>query len=201
MSEHMSEPGTPNITQIEGSSAGKRIGLMLVGAVVVLIAIAVYFYIGRTKPIASGEVSQVFLYPVHHEGTVPTTVGTVVTTKPDIEDTILVLTQVKLTNVGTHPLTLVELEGAFTAPDGEQRSDTVGQEDYRRVFLAYPKLADQKRAGMFTGMKIAPGETVEGEAIFHYPGTRDAWDKRKTFNVVATFDRNPPLTIVVPPTP
>jgi len=199
MSEH--EPGTPNITQLEESSAGKRIGLMLVGAVVVLIAIAVYFYIGRTKPIASGDVSQVFLYPVHHEGKLPVTVGTVVTTKPDVEDTILVLTQVKVTNIGKNPLTLVELEGAFTGPDGEERSDTVGEEDYRRVFLAYPDLAAQKRNPLMTGTKIAPGETVEGEAIFHYPGTRDAWDKRKSFSVVATFDRNPPLTIAVAPTP
>ena len=198
----MSEPGTPNITQIEGSGAGKRIGLMGIGALVVLVAIAVYFFIGRTKPIASGEVSQVYLYPVHHEGTVPTTVGTVVTTKPEVEDSTLVLAQVKITNVGKYPLTLVELEGWFNAPDGgEERSDTVGPEDFRRVFLAYPQLAGQKRTPLFTGARMAPGEAVEGEAIFHYPGTRDAWDKRKAFNVVATFDRNPPLTVVVQPTP
>ena len=198
----MSEPGTPNITQIEGSGAGKRILLMGIGALVVLVAIATYFYIGRTKPIASGEVSQVYLYPVHHEGTVPTTVGTVVTTKPDVEDSILVLAQVKITNVGKYTLTLVELEGSFTAPDGgDERSDTVGPEDYRRVFLAYPELSAQKRTPVLTGVRIAPGQSIEGEAIFHYPGTRDAWDKRKVFNVIATFDRNPPLTIAVPPTP
>jgi hypothetical protein len=109
----MTEYGTPNITQLEGSKAGKRIALMGLGAVIVALVIAAYFFVGRNKPIAAGEVGQLFLYPVHHEGTVPTTVGTSVTTKPETEDNILVLTQVKLTNIGKFPLTLVELEGSF----------------------------------------------------------------------------------------
>jgi hypothetical protein len=193
----MTDYGTPNITQLEESKAGNRIVLMLVGAVIVAIVIAAYFFIGRTKPLAAGEVSQVYLYPVHHEGTAPTTVGTTVTTKPEVEDNILVLAQVKLTNTSKNPLTLVELEGTFAGPDGEQASATVGQGDFQRVFQAYPNLADQKRTPLLRGTQIAPGETKEGEAIFHYPGTRDAWDKRKSFNVTATFNRNPPLTIPV----
>src|SRR6202035_386664 len=140
---NMTDYGTPNITQLEESKAGKRIVLMLVGAVIVALAIAVYFFIGQTKPLAAGEVRQVYLYPVHHEGTAPTTVGTTVTTKPEVEDNILVLAQVKLTNVSGTPLTLIELEGTFASPDGEQASATVGQEDFQRVFQAYPNLADQ----------------------------------------------------------
>lgn len=191
----MTEYGTPNITQLEESKAGRRIVQMLVGAVIVLLLIAAYFFIGRTKPIAAGDVDQVYLYPVHHEGTRPTTVGTMVTTTPEVEDNVLVLSQVKLMNVGKYPLRIVELEGTFAGPDGEQRSVTVGEEDFRRVFQAYPNLVDQKRTPLLRGTRLAPGESVEGEVIFHYPGTRDAWDKRKSFYVTTTFDRNPPLII------
>lgn len=191
----MSEYGTPNITQLEESKAGKRIVQMLVGAVIVLLLIAAYFFVGRTKPIAVGQVDQIYLYPVHHEGTRPTTIGTTVTTIPEVEDNVLVLAQVKLTNVGKYPLKVVELEGTFAGPDGEQRSATVGEEDFKRVFEAYSNLAAQKRTPLLRGTHLAPGESVEGEVIFHYPGTRDAWDKKKSFNVTATFDRNPPLII------
>ena len=192
----MTYNATPNITQIEGSTAGKRIVLMLIGAVVVLILIAAYFFFGRTEPIAAGEVSQTFVFPVHHEGTVPTTAGTTVTTQAEVEDDILVLAQLKLRNVGKVPLTLVEVEGSFTTPNGEQNSAITGDEDFKRVFLAFPALAAQKRDPLLRGSKIAPGQEVSGEVIFHYPGTRQQWDERKSFNVTATFDRNPPLTIV-----
>lgn len=192
----MTDYGTPNITQIEGSTAGKRIRLMLVGAVIVLLIIAAYFFAGRTHPIASGDVDRVFLYSAHHEGTAPASAGTTVATKPEVEDNILVLAQVKLRNISDVPLTLVELEGWFTTADGEQRSVMAGEDDFKRVFLAYPALGAQKREPLLRGGKIMPGQEVSGEAIFHFPGTRQQWDARKAFNVTATFDRNPPLTMV-----
>ena len=186
----------PNITQVDPpTSYGSLTARLLIAAVIVGVAIAAYFYLGKGKPVASGDVARISLYPIHSEtsggGPGPGMEG-----QAEGYDQLLVFAQVHIHNLSKDPITITELRGNVTLTDPvdpEQpiaTSRAASPKDFNRLFTAYPQLSPLRMDPILRGTSIAPGATAEGLLIFNYSMTKDAWDKRKHFAVVVSFRNN-----------
>ena len=104
----------PNIAQVDPpTNAGSLAARLVIAAVIVGVAIAAYFHFGKGKPVASGDVARVSLYPIHSEtsggGPGPGMEG-----QAEGYDQLLVFAQVHIHNLSKDPITITELRGNVT---------------------------------------------------------------------------------------
>jgi len=169
-----------------------RIGHVLklagIAAIIVLIGIAIYVYFGRIPPSAEGEMLDFAPYQAQVKADAPISV-----TLSQAKQPLLVLTRVKIRNVGKKPLSVFELAAILTIGDAEYRSLNVSDADFERVFQFFPNLTRQEPVPEHT--VIQPGQTVQGLLIFNYPMTMDQWNKRNSFRVTVSFDNEPDLVL------
>jgi hypothetical protein len=187
------ESAAPHLAQVdEPGGWGKLAARILVATVLISLGIAAYFYFGQRKPVASGDVARISLYPIHSviSGQGP---GAGMSGQDETYDQLLVFAQVQVHNLGPDPLTITELVGDITLPtearngEGEPTSRAASLYDFDRLFRAYPKLAPLRMDPLLRDTVIAPGQTVEGLLVFNYSMSKDAWEQRKGFSVAVSF--------------
>ncbi|MBW4043600.1 MAG: hypothetical protein HIU87_01230 [Acidobacteria bacterium] len=165
-----------------------RAVLIVLAAVVVMSAvIGGYVYINQKPPAAVGQIESVQVSPIHSQMRVGEGAQGV---QGGLEtyDQLFVFTKVKIHNQGKIPLFLSDMAGTLTMRNGEQqRSLNAGQQDFDKVFVAYPQLASFRAQPVPRDITISPGQTVEGLMLFHYPITPADWDARQGFVVNVSF--------------
>jgi hypothetical protein len=55
------------------------------------------------------------------------------------------------------------------------------------VFIAYPALAPKQTTPVLRDTTMTPGQTLDGQIIFHYPISGQQWDQRKDFKISVQF--------------
>jgi hypothetical protein len=181
-------PG-PNMAQVDPPHPFKSaLKTLVIAAIVVTIALALYVYLGQKPPVASGEVLASTVYPVHstinngaggNDGMAGTS---------ESYDQVIVLTKVRIRNQTDIPLFLEDVGSAIKLPDGsEQTNVAASNQDMDRVFQAYPSLGYLRADPIHRDITLTPGQAVEGLAIFNYPITKEQWDTLQTAKVVVQF--------------
>lgn len=157
-------------------------------AVVLIVAVAIFYLIVRKPPETAGEIVQVNYYPVHStisgggDGTDGMQGGN------ESYDQLLVLAVVRVRNQTDIPIFLQDIAATVTTADGAKHENIgAGASDFDRVFQAFPSLASLRSQPFDRTATIAPGQSAEGLAIFNFPLTRQQWDQRKSGNVVVSF--------------
>jgi hypothetical protein len=183
----LSGPG-PNLAQVDPPHPFKAaIKTVVIAAIVMIIAIGLYVYLGQRPPVAAGEVLTMNLYPVHtlinsgggSEG---------MQGSGEYYDQLLILAKVRVRNQTDIPLFLQDISSTIKLPDGsEQVNTTAGDRDMDRVFQAYPSLSYLRAAPIPRDMTLSPGQAAEGLAIFNYPITKEQWETLQTAKVVVQF--------------
>ncbi len=138
------------------------IALLVVAVIVGIIAVST-----RPKPGATGSIDDVG----------------VAATDPD---NVMVAVQFSMTNVTEKPFWVKSVSAKLQDADGREHSDTAASvADFERYFQAFPDLR-QHAAGepVKQDTKIMPGGKLQGSAIFSFPVSRDAFEKRKSLSVV-----------------
>jgi hypothetical protein len=189
----------PNLAQIDPPHPFKSaFKTLAIAAVAISVAIGLYVYLGQKPPVAAGEVLQVTLYPVHtrisngreDEGMSGST---------EFYDQLLILTRIRVTNQTNIPLFLSDARASVTLPDGsEQVNVAAGDKDIERVFQAYPSLSSLRAEPFHRDITLAPGQSVEGLAIFNFPFTKEDWAKLQTAKVAISFIHQKDLELIVP---
>lgn len=117
------------------------------------------------------------------------------------KDSMLVAVNVAVKNVSKEPVIIksiyVEMTPAAGAPDQSiLRDEAASAVDYDRYFQAYPALAQNKIDPLRPDTKLQRGETQQGMVIVGFPVNQDAFDKRKSLQVLITFyDHSVPVKI------
>ena len=185
--------GAPHLAQVdEPGGWGKLAARILVAAILISLAIAAYFYFGQRKPVATGDVARISLYPIHSviSGQGP---GSGMSGEDETYDQLLVFAQVHVHNLGPDPLTITEFVGDIVLPteakngEGAPTSRAASRYDFDRLFAAYPRLAPLRMDPLQRDTVIAPGQTVEGLLVFNYSMSKEAWEQRKGFSVTVSF--------------
>src|SRR5271156_5324496 len=196
----ISGPG-PNMAQVDPPHPFKSaLKTLVIAAIVVSIALGLYVYLGQRPPVASGEVLQTTLYPVHT--VINNNVGGSeegMAGSSESYDQLLILTKIKIRNQTDIPLFLQDISSAIKMPDGsEQENVSASNRDIDRVFQAYPSLSYLRADSIPRDITLTPGQSAEGLAIFNYPVSKDQWAKLQTAKVVVSFMHQKNLELIIP---
>ena len=189
-------PG-PNLAQVDPPHPFQSIfRAVVIAAVVMIIAIGLYVYLGQRPPVASGEVLSTTVYPVHvvinggagDQGMAGSNEST---------DQVLVLTKVRVRNQTDIPLFMQDILMTIKSPDGsDQENIAANDKDIDRVFQAYPSLRYMKADSIHRDITLSPGQAIEGLEIFNFPISKEQWDTLQTAKVVVSFMHQRNLEIV-----
>jgi len=177
--------------------SGHIIWATVIAAVLVSVAIAVYFIAGQKPPAVTGEIVSVWAHPQHTE-----TSGLDANGAPmpkEVFDQVLVFAEVRLHNQSNQPLFLLNILTNSTLQDGIHSSYAASQSDYDRIFLAYPDMPVPHGPGLPLSLSLDPGQSVDGTFVSSFRLTKEQWDQRKDLNFSFSF-RYQPVLILTPKT-
>jgi hypothetical protein len=160
----------------------------LAATIVLLIAASLLAYFVHRPPIYAGEVTHVDYYQV------PTTVNSGNSSMVGMQGSsetfnqLIILATVRVENRTNIPLFLQDISATVTMPDGTSEASVgAGTRDVDRMFHAFPSIANLRSAAFDRSATIPPGQSLEGQAIFSFPFTREQWDSRKSGKIVVSF--------------
>ena len=162
-------------------------------AVVVSLAIAIYFISGIKPPAITGEIEQVWVHPQHTESSGFDANGAPMA--KESFDQVYVFAQVKLHNQSPNPLFLHNIMTNATMDDGIHSSYAATATDYNRVLLAYPSMPAPHGNALSPQLTINPGQTVEGSIVSAFRVTKEQWDARKNLDFTFSIQYQPNLTL------
>ena len=177
--------------------SGHIIWATVIAAILVSVAIAVFFIAGQKPPAVTGEVVSVWAHPQHTE-----TSGLDANGAPmpkEVFDQVLVFAEVRLHNQSNQPLFLLNILTNSTLQDGIHSSYAASQSDYDRIFLAYPDMPVPHGPGLPLSLTLDPGQSVDGTFVSSFRMTKEQWDQRKDLNFSFNF-RYQPVLVLTPKT-
>lgn len=142
--------------------------------VVVVVFIAGIAYIFRAKPVAQGQIDNVFF-----------------SQKAD-QPSPMVAIQITLRAVGDKPLYIKSIKADLKAQDSDYSDEAAAAADYDRYFQAYPDLKEHAMKAIAVETKIPPGAEERGTVIVSFPVDQGQFDARKSLTVtIEPYDQSP----------
>ena len=172
---------------------GNPILATVFAAVVVSLAIAIYFISGIKPPAITGEIEQVWVHPQHTESSGFDANGAPMA--KESFDQVYVFALIKLHNQSPNPLFLHNIMTNATMDDGIHSSYAATATDYNRVLLAYPSMPVPHGNALSPQLTINPGQTVEGSIVSAFRVTKEQWDARKNLDFTFSIQYQPNLTL------
>lgn len=162
---------------------------------VVVIAVAV-FYIVTPHRTADITVTHVAILPTH---TVFKSDSKVVGQQAPFEDDFYVLATVRVDNRFGDPLTLDDITGTITAPDGsETTTSAIQKRDLPNLYSVFPAIVPLTSAPLVRESIIQPKSHAEGMVVLNFPIAQAVWNQRKSAAVTLIFYNQDPITIPLP---
>lgn len=155
---------------------------VLVAAAAIVIVLGIFAFV-TSRPLAVGKILSI------------TSVEQV------SKDSVLVAINAEVKNVSKKPVFIKEIEAELAPAANAQdqsilRDEAAPATDYDRYFQAYPALAQNKIEPLRRETKLQPGETAQGMIIVGFPVNQQAFDQRKSLNLLITlYDHSVPVKI------
>ena len=165
----------------------------LIAIVVVSVGITAFLLASRKPPVAVGEVTQVWVHPVHTL-TTPTDANGV-QSATETFDQVLVFSDIRVKNQSDQPIVLKEMLTNITLEDGIHSSYAASATDFNRLFIAYPSLEPMHGKPLPIEATLEPGQTVEGEIITFYRLNKQQWETHKDLDYTIGFRYQPDLKL------
>jgi hypothetical protein len=169
-------------------SALQTILVILAAIAVAAVGIASFVYFGEKPVKPSGQVEQIWVYPIHRESKFG---GGGAGQAPGVAqdfDQLFVIAKVKIDNPGKIPIFVRDMSAVVTLPqDVTQTSQAAGRSDFNQIFAAYPETAEHKDAPLLRDTSIAPGTSAEGLLVFNYTLTKEQWNTHTALDVTISF--------------
>lgn len=154
-----------------------------------------YIWATYTGPVHAGQLVSMTAYPIHRELSTGSALGGLEGGK-DVYDEEIVVTDVKVKSTTKLPLFLHDMYADVTLADGTvQHSEAASDQDYQKVFIAYPALAAARTQPIRRDTTMTPGQVLDGQMIFHFPISGQQWDSRKGLAIHIQFLHQKDLVI------
>ena len=119
--------------------------------------------------------------------------------KTPSEDDLYILATLRVDNRLRVPLTLDDITGAITAPDGaETTTSALQKNDLPNLYAVFPALVPLASAPLVRESIIQPAGRAEGMVLLHYPIPQSEWDQRKSASITLDFYNQAPITVPLP---
>jgi hypothetical protein len=171
----------------------------LVPAIIALVVLAIiigliYLYVPHS--VADISITHVNVLPTH---TVFKTDSKVVGQQAPFEDDYYILATVRVDDRLRVPLTLDDITGSITAPDGtETTTSALQKRDLPNLYITFPALVPLSSAPLLRESIIQPAGRAEGMVLLHYPIAQAVWDQRKSASITLKFYNQDPITVPLP---
>ena len=163
-------------------------------AVLALVFVGIYLYVPHHT--ADITVTHVAVLPTH---TVFNSDSKVVGQQSPFDDDLYILATVRVGNHLKQPLTLDDITGAITAPDGaESTTSALQKNDLPNLYAVFPALVPLASAPLVRESIIQPAGHAEGMVLLHYPIPQSEWDQRKSASITLKFYNQDPITVPLP---
>jgi len=147
---------------------------LAIALVVVVVFIVGVAYIFRSKPVAQGQIDDVFIS--QNKG----------------QPNSMLAIQVTLKAVGDKPLYIKEITAELKTQNETYTDEAASPSDYARYFQAYADLKDHAMKPLAVESKIPPGTQETGTVIVTFPIDQGEFDTRKSLTVtVQPYDQKP----------
>ena len=144
---------------------------------------------------ADVTITQVKLYPSHI--VFKHTFGIV--GRDQTEDDMYVIATIAVKSNVPAPLSIDGITGVLTLADGSTLNATaVEKSELPNLFTSFPAVKTLAGPPLYRETIIAPGATVDGTIILHYPVDQKTWDARKSSTISVTPYHQPALTVELP---
>jgi hypothetical protein len=101
-----------------------------------------------------------------------------------------------LRNPGQKPLWVKSIQGKLVTASGELTGDAISAVDFDRYYQAFPALKNNAEAALAPEDKLQPGQEVKRTVIVSFPTELDAFNQRKSVNVILQpYDQ--PMPVIV----
>ena len=170
---------------------------VLIATVIVVVAVAGYVYLNEKPPVAIGQVTNLYVYPVHRVNNAGGGLQGMVGVEQKFDQVILVA-QVHLHNQSQGPLFVFDMFGNLSLPGQNFRSLAATATDFNRVFIAYPEIAAMKQPPILRNSTIPAGSDLDGELVLNFPITKEQWDQRQSMSVTIQFTHQKDLILQAP---
>jgi hypothetical protein len=165
-------------------------------AIVVLAIVIGIVYSFIPHRVADLTLTHVAVLPTH---TVFKSDSKVVGQQAPFEDDLYILATVRIDNRLRVPLTLDDITGAITAPDGaETTTSAIQKNDLPNLYVVFPALVPLASAPLLRESIIQPAGRAEGMVLLHYPIAQAEWDQRKSASITLKFYNQDPITVPLP---
>lgn len=163
-------------------------------AVLAILIVGIYLYVPHST--ADLTVTHLAVLPEH---TVFNSDSKVVGQQARFDDDLYILATVRVDNRLRVPLTLDDITGAITAPDGaESNTAALQKRDLPNLYAVFPALVPLASAPLLRESIIQPGGHAEGMVLLHYPIAQAEWDQRKSASITLKFYNQDPITVPLP---
>jgi len=166
-SKHHFDAGHVPIT--EEFDSAKRTLPAVVPMAVALVVVAVFIvgvaYIFRAKPVAQGQIDNVFL------------------SQNKDQPAAMLAIQVTLKAVGEKPLYIKSIKADLDTGGGSYSDEAAPASDYGRYFQAHPDLRNHAMKALQVETKIPPGGEEHGTVVVSFPVDQAQFDARKSLTV------------------
>jgi len=145
---------------------------LAIALVVVVVFIVGIAYVFRSKPVAQGQIDNVFVS--QNKG----------------QPNSMLAIQVTLRAVGEKPLYIKDMKAELETQQDTYTDTAASPSDYERYFQAYPDLRDHAMKPIAVETKIQPGAQESGTVIVTFPIDKSEFDTRKSLTVtVVPYDQ------------
>ena len=145
---------------------------LAIALIVVVVFIVGIGYVFRAKPVAQGQIGNVFIS--QNKG----------------QPNSMLSIQVTLRAVGDKPLYIKDITAELKTPTNTYTDEAASPSDYDRYFQAYPDLKDHAMKPLAVETKIPPGTQESGTVIVTFPIDQGEFATRKSLTVtVQPYDQ------------
>jgi hypothetical protein len=146
----------------------------------VFIAVGAYLFLRVTEapPVAQGKITK--LFAVEQQGV----------------ERVIVGVEMSLRNAYDKEIIVRGVNAKLVTADGQEQTDQASAaSEQARYFQAIPQLKQSDASPLAFDTKLTPGQQLTGLAMFTFPVTKDAFDKRKSLEVRIDFYGMKPVTL------
>jgi hypothetical protein len=174
--------------------------ILIAAGVLVAVAAAV-FYLNPRKT-ADISVTRVQLYSAHTATTaMKSDIGRhIMGAASQPQDDLYVLLTVKVTDKLRLPLFIKDETAVLTASDHTVTEvSALQKQELANAYLTFPALKAMASTPLARDTQIAPGQTVEGMVVLHFPyAVEENWRKRESATLTLDLFHQSPQTITIP---
>lgn len=150
----------------------------LIAAVAIAVGAYLFLRVTEAPPVAEGKITK--LFAVEQQGA----------------DRVIVGVEMSLRNAYDKEIIVRGVSAKLVPAQGDEQTDQAAAGgDHERYFKAIPQLKQSDAPPLAFDTKLAPGQSLNGLALFTFAVNKDAFDKRKSLEVRIDFYGMKPITL------